>query len=74
MQRVQVASGSRRLRNILVGAGIGLAVGLVVDQTLGVRLRNEGNDDYRGLFYAAPIALFGGLSARPAYRTVYTTK
>src|SRR5690242_19643860 len=44
VRRVAVRSGSRRLRNALIGAGIGLAIGLVVDNTLGVRLRNEGQE------------------------------
>src|SRR5438045_5508245 len=41
VRRVQVKSGSRRMRNVTIGAGIGFAVGLITDQTLGTYLRNE---------------------------------
>ena len=72
VRRVQVRSNSRRARNILIGAGIGLAIGLVVDQTLGAYLRNETNEDNRALSFVAPIGLFGVIGALlPAYRTVY---
>jgi hypothetical protein len=74
VRRVAVRSGSRRLRNAVIGAGIGLAIGLVVDNTLGVRLRNEGQESSgaRAATYIGPIALFGGLlAARPAYQTIY---
>ena len=35
IQRVQVASGSRRLRNTGIGAAIGVAVGVTFDQIFG---------------------------------------
>ncbi len=72
VQRVQVRSGARRVRNIAIGAAIGLAVGVTVDQTLGAYLRNETGDSGRGITYAAPIVVFGGIGAAlPGYRTVY---
>ena len=72
IKRVQVPSAARRVRNAIIGAAIGVAAGVTVDQTLGVRLRNEGNSTGRALMYVGPIALFGGISAAlPAYRTVY---
>lgn len=73
-QRVQVRSGARRARNLAIGAGIGVAVGLVVDNTLGQYLRNESgeNSGARAVTYIAPIGLFGALGgAFPAYRTIY---
>jgi hypothetical protein len=75
VRRVQVRSGARRARNIAIGAGVGLAVGLVVDGTLGAYLRNESGDQARPLFYVAPIGLFGGIGAALSpYRTVYRIK
>ena len=72
VRRVQVRSGARRVRNVLIGVGIGLAVGITVDQTLGTYLRNETGDSGRGITYAAPIVVFGGIGAAlPGYRTVY---
>ena len=47
VRRVQVKSASRRVRNIVIGAAIGLAVGLVADQTLGTYLRNEAGEQWR---------------------------
>ncbi len=49
VRRVELRSGSRRVRNALIGAGVGLAVGATVDLTLGVRLRNEGSGASRPL-------------------------
>lgn len=72
VRRIQVSSGMRRLRNFAIGAAIGLAVGVVVDQTLGTYLRNETGDSGRAVTYAAPIGLFGGIGAlQSGYRTVY---
>lgn len=75
VRRIQVRSGSRRVRNALIGAGIGLAIGVTVDQTLGAYLRNETGDSGRAITYAGPIGLFGGLGAAlPAYRTVFRAR
>lgn len=72
VRRVQAKSGARRARNIAIGAGVGLAIGLVTDNTLGAYLRNESSADRRPLFYALPIALFGGIGAAFApYKTIY---
>jgi hypothetical protein len=72
VRRVEVRSTPRRLRRVLIWTGIGAAIGIVVDQTLGARLRNEGNDSSRPAMYLGPIGLFGGIAAAfPAYRTVY---
>src|SRR5690348_1641270 len=61
VRRVQIKSSSRRGRNAVIGVAIGLALGLVVDQTLGAYFRNEAgeSDGVRALTYIAPIGLFG---------------
>jgi hypothetical protein len=72
VSRVQVHKTNRRLRNIAIGAGIGLAVGITVDQTVGAYLRNETGDSARALTYIAPIGLFTALGASLSpYQTVY---
>ena len=72
---VKVLSSGRRLRNLLIGVGIGVAVGVTADQTLGTMLRNETGDSMRPVMYVAPIALFGGIGAAiPAYRTIYRAR
>src|SRR3954470_3905164 len=62
---VQIRSNRRRLRNALIGVGIGVVIGVVADQTIGLRFRNESPESAgaRALTYAAPIALFGGLGS-----------
>jgi hypothetical protein len=76
VRRVQVRSKARRTRNALIGVAIGVAVSVAVDQTLGAYLRNEGGQSGggRAVTYIAPIALFGGVGALPAYRTVYRAR
>lgn len=72
VDRVQVHTRSRRTRNAAIGAAIGLAAAVTIDQTLGVRLRNEGGTSGRAITYIAPIGVFtaiGGLMA--PYKTVY---
>ena len=74
VRRVKVRSGSRRVRNTLIGAGIGLATGLVIDQTLGAYFRNESNEGSgaRALTYLAPTGIAAGIAAAfPAYKTIY---
>jgi hypothetical protein len=76
VRRVQVRSNALRARIAVIGVGIGVAVGVAVDQTLGAYLRNEGGQSGggRAVTYIAPIALFGGLGALPAYRTIYRVR
>jgi hypothetical protein len=77
IRRVQVRSGERRIRNLLIGAGIGAAIGVVTDNTLGAYLRNESGESSgaRAATYLAPIGIVGGIAAAaPAYRTIYQAK
>lgn len=77
VRRVQVKSSARRWRNVAIGAGIGLVLGLVVDQTLGAYIRNESveSSGVRALTYIAPIGLFAGVGAASAgYRTIYRAR
>jgi hypothetical protein len=65
---------SRRLRNALIGAGIGFAVSLTLDKTLGTYLNNETgyHAKAKALIWALPIGM-GAVagSASPGYPTVY---
>ena len=77
VHRIQVRSGSRRSRNALIGAAIGVALGATVDLTLGAYFRNEVGETSgaRAITYVAPITVFGSLGAAfPAYRTVYRAR
>ncbi len=71
--RVVSRRQSVRIRNVLIGAGIGAAVGLVTDQTLGTYLRNESNpENARALMWTLPIALGGGIGAvLPSHSVIY---
>ncbi len=72
--RVEVRAEGRRARNVLIAAGVGLAIGIVLDQTLGTIARNETGEDSgtRVATVALPAALLGGIAALfPGYRTVY---
>ena len=73
VQRVVSRAESHHVRNMLIGAGVGAAVGLVVDQTVGRYLRNESNpDNARPIMWGVPIAVCGGIGAlMPGYRVVY---
>ncbi|HEY1338485.1 MAG TPA: hypothetical protein VGF59_13300, partial [Bryobacteraceae bacterium] len=71
------AKPGHRVRNALIGAGIGLAVGVVIDQTAGQYFRNEAHetDAARALTVLAPVGIFGGIaSLTGAYRTVYSAQ
>lgn len=77
VSQVQVRASSRRMRNILIGAGIGLALGVAFDQTAGRYLRNETGESAgtRTATYVAPIALFAGIGAALSpYRTIYRAR
>ena len=77
VRMVKVRASGRRLRNLLIGAAIGVAVGATADNTLGTYFRNESGETSaaRAVTYIAPIAIFGGIGAAlPAYRTVYQAR
>jgi hypothetical protein len=71
--RVLSRSQSRRMRNVLIGVGVGAAIGLVTDQTLGRYLRNESNPaGARPLIWTLPIAVCGAIGAAiPSYPVIY---
>ena len=71
--RVVSRRQSRRMRNVLIGVGMGAAIGLVTDQTLGAYLRNESNPaSARPLIWALPMAFCGGIGAAfPSYHVIY---
>lgn len=71
--RVASRTQSRRMRNVLIGVGVGAAIGLIGDQTVGTYLRNESNPaSARPLIWALPIALCGGIGAAfPSYPVIY---
>jgi hypothetical protein len=75
VRRVQVRSASHRARNAIIGAAIGVALAVTIDQTVGAYLRNETGDSGRAITYIAPIAGLGALGAAfPAYRTIYRVR
>jgi hypothetical protein len=57
VMRVYLQSRSSRLRNTLIGAGIGTAVGVIAYSTLGRLLRNEGGQDTEARLLMPPIAI-----------------
>lgn len=71
--RVISRAPSRRMRNALIGVGVGAAAGLAIDQSLGRFLRNESNpSSARPLIWTLPIALCGGIGAAfPSYPVIY---
>ena len=71
--RVVSRAESRRIRNTLIGVGVGAAIALATDQTIGRYLRNESNPaGVRPLIWTAPIALCGGIGAAfPGHRVIY---
>lgn len=72
--KVEAKSEKRRMRRVLIAAGAGLAIGIVIDQTLGTRARNETGEEAgtRAATIALPAVLLGGIAAiMPGYRTVY---
>ena len=71
--RVVSRGQSHRMRNMLIGAGVGAGVALIADQTLGAYLRNESNpESARPLIWSLPIAAGGGIGALfPGYPVIY---
>jgi hypothetical protein len=71
--RVVSRARSHRLRNALIGAGVGVAISIVTDQTVGTYLRNESNPDgARPLIWTVPIAAGAAIGAAfPSHPTIY---
>jgi len=77
VRRVEVRASSRRTRNILIGAAIGVGVSIAADQSAGRYLRNETGEGggVRALTYIGPIALFSGIGALLSpYRAIYRAR
>ncbi len=73
VMRVVSRRQSRRIRNALIGVGVGAAIGLVTDQTLGAYLRNESNPtSARALIWTLPMAAGAAIGAAfPSYPVIY---
>jgi len=73
VERITARSQPHRKRNFLIGVGVGAAIGLAVDQTLGRYLRNESNpSSARPIIWGVPIAVCGGIgAAMPGYTVIY---
>jgi len=77
VRRVQVRASSRRARNVVIGAAIGLGLGVAIDQSLGAYFRNETGENAgaRAVTYIAPVGLFAGIGAALSpYRTIYRAR
>ena len=61
--RVYLQSRSSRLRNTLIGAGIGTALGVTAYSTLGRLLRNEGGQHTEASLLVSPIAIGAAVGA-----------
>jgi hypothetical protein len=74
VQAISASAPSHRLRNTLIGLGIGAGVGLALDRSLGAYLRNESNPPgARALIWGLPIAIGGTIGAViPGQRTIYS--
>ena len=71
--RVVSRRQSHRIRNVLIGVGVGAGISLVADETLGTYLRNESNPAIaRPLIWTLPMAICGGIGAAvPSYPVIY---
>ncbi len=73
VDRVESGARPRRLRNVLIGAAIGVGVAAVTDATLGQRLRNESNPSgVRPVIWTVPIGIGAAIgAAMPGRQVVY---
>ena len=74
--RVYSKSRSNRMRNTLIGAGIGTAIGVTAYGTIGQLFRNEGGEN-TGALLAAPIAIgtiVGAVIPTGSMQKVYDAK
>ena len=73
-RKVVNLSRNHRLRNMLIGAGIGVVGGVILDKTANTRFTNEGQS-YSGAFYGASIAIGAGIGALiPSHPVIYRGK
>jgi hypothetical protein len=75
--RVYSQSHSNRMRNTLIGAGIGTVIGAVTYGTLGKLLRNEGADNTVGSLLLPPIgvgAVIGAVIPTGSMKKIYDRK
>lgn len=75
VRKIQIKS-NHRLRNALIGAGIGFATGLAIDQTIGQYFRNEAgqSSSARAFTFIVPSAVGGIVSLTTGSRTVYQSR
>jgi hypothetical protein len=70
--RVTSRTKSKRVRNMLIGAGVGLGISLLADRTIGTYIRNESSSSGRPFIWTIPIAAGAGIGAAfPSYPVVY---
>ena len=73
VKRIIDRSRSRRGRNALIGAAVGVPAALAMEKTLGEYLRNE--TTHTGIYWqmwAIPIGIGAGIGAAfPSYPTIY---
>jgi hypothetical protein len=71
--RVYKPARHGRVFGAVVGGAVGVGLGAIVDGTLGLRFRNEGQGPDRGVITAAGAGVGAGIGAAVTggYRTVY---
>lgn len=70
--RVTSRTRSKRVRNMLIGAGIGVGISLLADRTIGTYIRNESSSSGRPFIWTVPIAAGAGIGAAfPGYPVIY---
>jgi hypothetical protein len=70
--RVYTIGRTNRLTRTLIGAGIGLAAGVILNATAGERFRNEGSDQAAGIIGGSVAAGAGiGALTGSGHTTVY---
>jgi hypothetical protein len=74
VRRITNLSKNHRLRNALIGAGIGVVGGVILDKTAGERFRNEGRE-LNGALYGASIGIGAAIGALiPSHPVIYRSR